>query len=364
MRVLCAPDAFKGTIDANAAALAMARGVRAAGHEAVCLPVADGGEGTAEVLLHACSGTRQHAPCIDPMGRPMDAWYGLLEGGDAIVECAASGGLPLLAAKERHPLTLTSAGTGHLLAHAARQGARGLLLGIGGTATVDCGAGLLQALGADLLDASGAPLPTPVRPDALAALHSVQLPERLSALKGLIDTTAPLLGMNGAAQVFGPQKGAAPHEVLALESTLSHVAQIIDPDGRLQSQPGAGAGGGIGFAVLALGGILAPGADVVLDAIDFNAALQQADLVLTGEGCIDAQTACGKAPFVVAQRAAAAAVPCIGVAGMAPDGHALLVDDGPFESIESLIDRFGVELAMGNPAAALEQAVQALLQAC
>jgi glycerate kinase len=364
MRVLCAPDAFKGTLDANAAAAAMAKGVRAAGHEAIAMPVADGGEGTVNVLLHALGGTLQHAPCIDPTGRAMEAPYGLLSDGAAIIECAAAGGLPLLSAAERQPLTLTCAGTGQLLVHATEQGANNLLLGIGGTATVDGGAGLLQSLGAILLDASETPLPTPVRPVDLAALHSVRLPEHPPALKGLIDTKAPLLGTQGAARVFGPQKGASPEQVVELESVLNHVASIIDPSGTLHTIHGAGAGGGIGFAVLALGGTLAPGADVVLDAIGIDGALQQADLVLTGEGCIDAQTAQGKAPFIVAQRAAQAGVRCIGIAGMAGDGHAALVDDGPFETIESLIDRFGVEMSMGDPAGALGKAVADLLHTC
>jgi glycerate kinase len=275
MRALLCPASLKGVLSARAAAAALAEGLRRQGVETVELPVADGGEGTAEVLELTLGGAWREATVSDPLGRPLRARWLLAPGGMAIVEAAAAIGLPLLARNERDPLRTSSRGFGQLVLAALDARPTSLLIGLGGVATVDGGAGLR-----DVLDR----LPVPTT--------------------ALCDVLAPLAD---AARVFGPQKGASPEDVVELERRLGEMREL-EPYAGL---PGAGAAGGLGAALAALGAELEPGASLVLDLLGFDDALARCDLVVTGEGVVDATTTTGKAPGEVARRAIAAGVRCV-----------------------------------------------------
>lgn len=352
MLILCAPDAFKGTMSAAEAAAAMRRGALAAGHEAIALPVADGGEGTGEVFVAALGGTVQTAATVDPLRRAIEGWWVELPDGTAVVETAVASGLPLLGAADRDPLGATSEGTGRLIAAAAAAGAARILVAVGGTATVDGGCGMLHAMGVDLLDDTGRRMEAPPPPSAIHAISDMRLNGPLPDLVGLVDTQATL---DEAAAVFAPQKGAAPEDIPTLAAALSHLADRLDPDGTIRRAPGTGAGGGIGFSIAALGGELRSGAHTVLEHLDFAAHLRRADLVITGEGCLDGQTATGKAPLAVAQAARDARVPCIAIAGILGDGAEQLIKTGIFSDVVSMLDHLPIEEAMGDPQAALQQ---------
>jgi glycerate kinase len=323
MRVMVAPDKFKGSLTAGEAAQAIGAGVRDAdpGADVVELPVADGGEGTLDAAL-AAGYARRTATVTGPTGEPLETGFALSpDGSTALVELAAASGLDRLPAGNLVPLTATTRGTGELLRLALDAGARTLVLAVGGSATNDGGAGLLNGLGARPLDDGGADLPAGGAALVdIARLDLDGLDPRLGQARILLacDVDNPLLGPRGAAAVFGPQKGAGPDDVATLDRALGcwadAVAAATGADHR--STPGAGAAGGTGFAALAvLGATPVPGVDVVLDLIDFDGAVRGADLVITGEGSFDAQSLGGKAPVGVARRAHAAGVPVVVLAG-------------------------------------------------
>ena len=273
MLLLVAPSSLKGVLSAAAAAAALAAGARAAGVgvEADETPVADGGEGTADALHGALGGEWRSARVADPLGRPVEARWLALPDGTAVVESAAAIGLPLLAEGERDPLRASSRGLGELMLAALAGGPARMLVCLGGSATVDGGAGLREALG--------------VGAGALAGVR----------LDVACDVRNPLLGVRGAARVFGPQKGATPEVVEELERRLAALAEL----GPYAELPGGGAAGGLGAALAALGGRLVPGAGLVLAAVGFRERAARADLVVTGEGTVDRTTAEGKAPGAV-----------------------------------------------------------------
>ncbi len=275
MRALLCPASLKGVLSARDAAAALARGVHEAGADALELPVADGGEGTAEALEVALGGEWRVARVADPLGRPVDARWLLLPDGRAVVEAAAATGLPLLAPEERDPLRASSRGLGELVLAALEAGPASLVVALGGSATVDGGAGLRDVLHA---------LPVPT-----VALWDVRTPLR------------------DAARIFGPQKGASPENVAALERRLEAMEELR-PFALL---PGAGAAGGLGAALAALGAELVPGAQTVLDLLGFDERLPECDFVVTGEGEVDATTVEGKAPGEVASRCAAVGIRCV-----------------------------------------------------
>jgi glycerate kinase len=320
VRIVIAPDSFKGTLAADRAAVAIADGVARSLPQAECVlrPVADGGEGTVAAALRA--GYRAVPARVGgPDGRPVDAVLAR-QGDTAVVELATAAGIGLL----RHPAptTATTAGVGQLVTAALDSGARRIVLGIGGSATTDGGAGMLQALGARLLDAAG----RPVGPGgaALADLASVDvtgLDERLAGVEFVVatDVDNPLVGPSGAAAVFAPQKGASPEEVALLDAALRRFADVLARDLRADVADlpgGGGAGGTAAGAVAVLRARLRSGAALVCDLVGLDAALARADLAITGEGSLDAQTLRGKAPAEVARRAAAAGVPCVALAGV------------------------------------------------
>ncbi|GLW72122.1 glycerate kinase [Kitasatospora phosalacinea] len=325
MRVVVAPDAFKGTIDAAAAADALAAGWRSvrAADEVRCLPMADGGEGTLAAVVSASPGARLFdVPGVTgPDGRPVPGRFALLPDGTAVVELATASGLPLLEG-ELLPLSATTRGTGETVAAALDAGARRLLLGLGGSASTDGGHGLLSALGARLRDGAGEQLP-PAPADfdldrALAAARTVDLSALRPAPPGgvvlLTDVTNPLLGARGAAAVYGPQKGAGEREVALLERRLARWSELLGGD---PAAPGAGAAGGTGYGLAAAwGALVEPGAAAVAGLLGLPAAVAAADLVVTGEGSFDATSLQGKAVGEVVRIADGAGVPSAVVAGV------------------------------------------------
>ena len=331
MKVVIAPDSFKGALSAPEVAEAIASGLRRVFPDAECalLPVADGGEGTAAALASATGGELLAESVTGPLGEPVEARWALLgDGRTAVVELAEAAGLTLVPADRRDPRVTTTRGVGELLLAAARHpGVSRLLVGLGGSATNDGGAGILHALGFRLRTAAGEELPPGGA--ALAHLASVEttgmaLPRALEVVIAC-DVDNPLAGPRGASAVFGPQKGATPDDVARLDAALAHYAsKMAETTGRdVSAVPGAGAAGGAAAGLLWAfpEAQLRPGIDLVLDAVDFEARLRGADLVLTGEGRLDAQTLGGTVVAGVARRARAAGVPAVGaiVGGLAPD---------------------------------------------
>jgi glycerate 2-kinase len=324
MKILVAPDSFKGSLKSPAVARAMAAGARAAvpGAEVVELPVGDGGEGTLDALVAATGGAFETHRVVGPLGEPVEARIGPLGDGQTVfVEMAEASGLSLVPAGRRDPLRATTYGTGQLIRAAIATGRPRLLVGIGGSATNDGGAGALQALGARLLDRNGLQLPPGGA--ALAGLAAIDLtsfsvPEGIEIVVAC-DVTNPLTGPHGAAAVYGPQKGASEADIRVLDAALSHYARVAADNigDSWEEAPGAGAAGGLGFALLAfLHARLERGARLVLDVLRFSEHLAGADLVLTGEGRIDRQTtAYGKTLTGIGERARAAGVPVLALAG-------------------------------------------------
>ncbi len=326
--VLIAPDSFKGSLTSVQVAQALADGWRRArpDDEILLCPLADGGEGTLAAIEAAGGWQRRTSTVRDPLGRQITArWLISDDGQRAAVEMAAASGLSLLTADERDPIRATSIGTGDLIRAALNARVRSIVLGIGGSATTDGGAGLLTGLGAHA-------------DRDTATVDLADLDPRLATveLQVACDVSNPLSGPTGAAAVYGPQKGATRDDVQDLDRRLDRFADTMDVEaGRPErATPGAGAAGGVGYALLSIQDRfrsfgLRPGVDLVMDATDFDARLARADLVITGEGRIDAQTAFGKTALGVARRAGAAGVPCIAVGGgVEPDGIAALAEVG------------------------------------
>jgi len=330
MKVVVAPGSYKGSLTPSQAATAMARGVlRAApGATVTALPMADGGEGTVQALVDATGGCLRLGEVTGPLGQPVRAAFGLApDGATAYIEMAAASGLTLVPEAQRSPLTASTYGTGELIRAALDAGCRRLIVGIGGSATNDGGAGALQALGLRILDAGGSEvgagggeLVRAVRLDAGG------LDPRLARVEITVacDVDNPLCGPQGAAAVFGPQKGATPEVVGRLDQALAHWGDLLRRDlGRdVAALPGAGAAGGLGAGLLALGARLRPGIELVMAACDLPGKLAGADLLLTGEGRIDFQTAHGKTPVGVARAARVLGVPVIAIAGGLGPGYA------------------------------------------
>jgi glycerate 2-kinase len=333
-RVVIASDKFKGSLTAAEVAQALAAGMLDVlpRLQTVLLPVADGGDGTVAAALSA-GYDKITVDAVGPSGDPVRAPYAL-HGDRAVVELAAVVGLSMLPADRLDPLGSSTYGLGLVIADAIKRGATTVVLGLGGSASTDGGAGMVQALGARLLDTDG----DDVQPGGgalanLAHLDLAPLHARLDAVKIIIasDVDNPLLGPNGAAAVFGPQKGALPQDVQTLERGLRHWSELVSQTTNRNDteRPGAGAAGGAGYAALAvLDAEIRPGIELILDLIDFDAKVVGADLVVTGEGSLDEQSLAGKAPVGVARAAAKAGVPVIAVAGRLQLGQQRLQEAG------------------------------------
>jgi glycerate 2-kinase len=323
MHVVAAPDKFKGSLAAREVAERIAAGVLAETPDVpvVSVPVADGGDGTVEAAL-AAGYERIAVRAEGPTGEPVDTAFALSEG-VAVVEMADVSGLRRLPRGRLAPLAASSYGTGQVVRAAVEHGCHTVVLGIGGSASTDGGAGMLQALGVRLLDADGNELPRGGA--ALSKLAHIDLSgfdPRLDTTRLIVasDVDNPLLGPRGAAAIYGPQKGASPEDVQLLDAALAHwadlVAEALPAADRVHERPGAGAAGGVGFAAMAvLGAELRPGIGLILDLVRFRDRLHGARLVITGEGSLDEQTLSGKAPAGVAAAAKEAGVPVVAVCG-------------------------------------------------
>ena len=328
MKLVIAPDSFKESLDAQQVAFAIERGFQSIFPEiqTVCVPVADGGEGTTEALVAATAGELIAQPVRGPLGEPLNAIWGLLgEQPDtaltAVVETAAASGLDKISSAQRDAMRATTYGTGELILAALERGVRRIILGLGGSATNDGGMGLLSALGARFLDARGEMLEAGGA--ALARLASIdlsQMDSRVAETEFLVacDVDNPLLGERGASAIFGPQKGALPEQVEQLDTALANLADISADLMRKDTRDvaGAGAAGGLGYALVQfLNARMAPGIDLVLEAVRFDEHLQGADLVITGEGRVDGQSLSGKTPVGVARWAKRHDLPVIALCG-------------------------------------------------
>jgi glycerate kinase len=344
MRILVAPNAFKGSLSAIEAAEAIREGILAVMRDAdvVTLPIADGGDGTVDALVAATNGERRVVRVRGPLGEPVDAEYGLInDGATAVIEMARAAGLKLLKPDKRDPRITTTYGVGELLQHAYDAGARHFIVGIGGSATNDGGAGMAQALGYHLLDESGHELrPGGLALKRLARIHvgGVHANWKEAHVEVASDVTNPLTGPSGASAIYGPQKGATPEMVAELDAALKRLAGIIHRDLGVEVEhlPGAGAAGGLGAGLVAFTGAeLKPGAEMVMAALKLDARLEGANLVITGEGRLDSQTArFGKGPAAVARHARNAGILVVAIGGSLADETELALI---FDAVEATI---------------------------
>jgi glycerate 2-kinase len=344
MKIIVAPNSFKGSLSATQAAKAIARGVREVfpDAEVVEIPIADGGDGTVEALVSANKGSYEWVDVEGPLGDPVVASFGLIDGGKtAVAELASASGYVLVSPAMRDPRKTSTYGFGQLLEAARKSGAKSVIAGIGSSATNDGGVGMAQALGYRFLDAQGVDLPRGGA--ALLRLERIddsRLNPGWRSVQVMVacDVTNPLTGPEGASAVYGPQKGADPPTVRLLDRALARLAEVIERQygKRVADIPGAGAAGGTGAGLMAfLDAKLISGAGLVVDASGFDRALAGAQLVITGEGRADAQTAYGKAPGEVARRAQAAGVPTLLLAGTKGAGWETLLTKG-FTSVAAL----------------------------
>lgn len=369
MKTVIAIDSFKGSISSAEAGNAAAEGIKRVYPDAeiTVRPLADGGEGTCEALVTGLNGTYREITVSDPLGRPVSAVYGILPDKTAVIEMAAASGITLVTEDERDPMKTTTYGTGELIRDAILQGCRKFIIGIGGSATNDCGAGCLQALGFDLTDSNG----NPAGPGAEEVSHIVSIgsenviPELSECeFHAACDVKNPLCGPEGCSAVFGPQKSADPDMVSEMDGYLRRFAELTkqfnssaDPDA-----PGAGAAGGMGFALMFfLGAKLEPGADLIIRETGLEDAVKEADIVVTGEGCIDAQTAMGKAPSGIAQAAKKYGRPVIAFGGAVKKGAEICNQNGidaffpVIRNIMTLEDAMNKDNAKANLADTAEQ---------
>lgn len=332
-KVVIAVDSFKGSLSASEAAAALAAGVRSVVRDAevVEMPLSDGGEGFAELLCDHLGLQRVEVESVDALSRRLVGWYGLSKDGlRGVVDVASTIGLTHLSAAERNPMKCSSAGAGRVIAAALKRGVRELYVGLGGSATVDCGVGLLRELGYRFRDLRGDEVG--VGGEALGSVAEIDgsgvMPELAECrIVVAVDVLGPLCGPKGAARLFGPQKGASAEDVEVLEEGVRNFARVVERSGgpSIDNLAGAGAAGGIGGGLCGLaGGEIRSGLDIFLEAVGFDAVLEGADLVITGEGRIDSQTLLGKVPSGVLRSAQRKGIPVVAVGGGVELGEELL----------------------------------------
>ena len=377
MKVAIAIDSFKGSLSSIAAGTAAAEGVRRVFPDAECVvrPLADGGEGTVDALVAGLGGELKRVTVTGPAGKPTVAKYGLLPDSTAVMEMAEAAGITLVSGAEKNPLHTTTYGVGEMILDAVKNGARKFVVGIGGSATNDGGAGMLQALGFRLLDAEGHDIP---RGGAgLTQLAKIEHPSTSSlfplpsslSFRIACDVKNPLCGPNGASAVFGPQKGATPEMVKELDSALEHFAEKVSEfqGFRVSEVSGTGAAGGLGFAFKAfLGAELVPGVDLILNETRLEDFIRDADVVITGEGRLDGQTVMGKAPIGVARLAKKRGKRVLAFSGILGDGVEAVNAAGIdayfpiLRKLVSLEEALDVSNASANLTATVEQAFRLL----
>lgn len=370
-RIVFAPDSFKGCATAAQVCEALAVGLRRVLPHAdlVFVPMADGGEGTVQSLVDATNGSFLFRDVTGPLGSPVRARFGILgDGATAVLEMASASGLTLVPPSLRNPGITTTRGTGELIQAALEEGCRKLILGLGGSATNDGGAGMAQALGVRLLEESGRELPSGgLALKNLARIDTTAMAQAIADLEVVVacDVSNPLCGPTGASAIYGPQKGATPEMVEELDAALSHYAEILQRDlGReVKDVPGAGAAGGLGAGLLAfLNARLRRGVEIVMEAVSLEPRLAEADLVITGEGSIDGQTAFGKTVSGVASAAKRFGVPVIAIAGTIQPGAEALIDNG-VDAFFAIVDRpMSLEEAMSQALPLLEKAGERMMR--
>lgn len=371
MKILIAPDSFKGSVSALDVAKNIESAVRAVDSdiETVLMPVADGGEGTVDAIASCVPAEIQKVMVCGPMKVEAEAYYAIIEDGKtAVIEMAQASGLPMVSVAERNPLLATTYGTGQLMKDALDKGVKKMIIGIGGSATNDGGAGALNALGALFLDKKGKQLS--LGGGTLAELKEIDLSQfdkRIYDTEIVVacDVTNPLTGPTGASYIYGPQKGATPEMVEELDQALRHFAdvsrEVLNEDFSLC--PGAGAAGGLGFALLAFcKAKFAAGIDIVLDVCGFEKELQDADLVITGEGRIDGQSVCGKVLYGIGMRAKEKNVPVIAIGGGVKEDSEALLDFGISAMFSIANGPMTLEYAMENGPALIRQVVKNIMR--
>lgn len=336
MRIVVAPDSFKESLSASGVASAIAEGIHAVMPQAqvLCVPMADGGEGSLDAVIASTQGRRCTDRVKNANGQECNASWALLDNQVAFIEMAEAAGLQQIPRDQRNPLTATSYGVGQLIAAALDAGAEKIVLGLGGSATNDAGAGLFQALGGRLLDAQGNDLP--FGGAALITLQSIDISGLDPRLQNVefelaVDVDNPLCGERGASAIFGPQKGASPAMVQQLDTALVHFAQVCQQQLNKNEQhlPGMGAAGGLGFVVKTFfNASFRPGVELIAELSGLSESLNGADLVFTGEGRMDSQTLLGKTPAGVARHAKERGIPVIALAGSLGEGYQALYDGG------------------------------------
>ena len=371
MKIIVAPDSYKGSLSAKEVADAIEKGLKKVDEtiEVVKVPMADGGEGTVQSLVDASNGKLVTLKVMDPLMREIDSFYGILgDGTTAVMEMAAASGLPLIKKEEKNPWKTTTFGTGQLIKHALDMGCRSIIMGIGGSATNDGGCGMAMALGVKFLDKEGNEVG--FGGGSLGLIHSIDvsgLDERIKecTIVAACDVDNPLVGLKGASHIFGPQKGADTEMVLALDKNLQHYGMLVEEalGVSLLDYPGAGAAGGLGGGLLAfLGASLKSGIDIVIDTTKLEEIMKGADLVITGEGMIDYQTLHGKTPYGVARAASKQNIPVIAIAGGIGNNIEVLYDHG-FTSIFSIVDKpMTLDEAIENCDALLQSVAERVLR--
>jgi glycerate 2-kinase len=357
MKVIIAPDSFKESLSALEVANAIEKGFRDIFPEAeyVKIPMADGGEGTVQSLVDATGGRIVKTEVTGPLGDRVQAFFGMLgDGKTAVIEMAAASGLHLVPSEKRNPLVTTTRGTGELILAALDEGAEHIIIGIGGSATNDGGAGMIQALGGRLLNRHGQEIgPGGGSLSELADIDLSGIDVRLKHVKIEVacDVDNPLTGPKGASAVFGPQKGATPEMVVTLDKNLHHYADVIERvlGKQVKDIPGAGAAGGLGAGLLAfLDAKLKRGVEIVLETVNFHERIQGASLVITGEGRIDRQTIFGKTPIGVAKAAKRYNIPVIAIAGSVSDDSDVVRSHG-IDALYSIVPGIiPIEKALAN----------------
>jgi len=371
MKIVVAPDSFKGSLTAIEVSVAIEQGIREVFPEAeiIKIPMADGGDGTVECLVNATGGEILKEKVIGPLGNEILAHYGIL--GDkktAVIEMAAASGLTLVPENKRNPLITTTYGTGQLIKVALNQECRKMIIGIGGSATNDGGAGMLQALGVKLLDREekevgfgGGELKKIVKIDISC------MDNRLFDIKVLVasDVNNPLCGPQGASRIYGPQKGATPEIIEELDKSLAYFAELIkrDLNKDVKDIPGAGAAGGLGASLMAfLNAELRPGIEIIIEIVKIEQIIRESDLLITGEGRIDAQSVFGKVPFGLGKMAKKYNVPVIAIVGEIGEGFSQIYEYGT-NSIMSIISKaISIDEAMQMSKSLLKDATERMMK--
>lgn len=371
MKIVVAPDSFKGSLTAIEVSIAIEQGIREVFPEAevIKIPMADGGEGTVQCLVNATGGKVLEEKIIGPLGDEVLAFYGIL--GDrktAIVEMAAASGLILIPESKRDPLVTTTYGTGQLIKAALDQGCRKMIIGIGGSATNDGGAGMVQALGVKLLDQEGKEVG--FGGGELKKIVKIDIScmdNRLSDTKVLVasDVNNPLCGPQGASKIYGPQKGATPEVIEELDKSLAFFAELIkrDLNKEVKDIPGAGAAGGLGASLMAfLNAELRPGIEIIIEIVKIEQIIRESDLLITGEGRIDAQSVFGKVPFGLGKMAKKYNVPVIAIVGEIGEGFSQIYEYG-INSIMSIISKaISIDEAMQMSKSLLKDATERMMR--